>query len=425
MNQLFIKNFKLNAVLRLFLIIVIAFSAIPLWPEEFIFKHKTGDKFKTISTSREDVFMNGQFLHSARILNKMSSEVIDEKNGIAIHKALFQLAEERESEDGKTKNFQWTEEYDSVFGRDGSGKITIENKYVMPTVRNVPVFPDRQLKTGDSWEADGYEAHDLGPVFAINELYRLPFTAKYTFLGEREWRGKLRKAISIAYTVDDRQANFLEDAPLDIMNQGYSLRGKMRVTGESSQIVYWDSELGQPVGAEEDFKLKFEMPDGDVYEFKGKAEAEIMESSYMDKNAVANDILRDMADEGIDGAEVKVVKEGVKINLEDIMFEPETAILVDGEEKKLEKIGELLRKYPDRDIMIGGHAAKAGGTEESRTQLSQERAARVAAYFIEHGVRDPGRIIARGYGSKNPIADNNTEAGRRKNRRVEIIILEN
>jgi outer membrane protein OmpA-like peptidoglycan-associated protein len=75
--------------------------------------------------------------------------------------------------------------------------------------------------------------------------------------------------------------------------------------------------------------------------------------------------------------------------------------------------------------VVGGHAAQAGGTEASRQQLSQERAAAIAAYLIENGVRTPDRVMARGYGAQKPIASNSTEAGRKKNRRVEIIILEN
>lgn len=393
--------------------------------EEFIFKHKIGDKFKTISTSRENVFLNGELLYGTQILNRMASEVVDERNGVAIHKALFQLAEERMSGDGASKSFQWTQDYESVFGRDSRGRISIADKYIMPTVRNVPVFPERSINTGEKWDAEGYEAHDLGPSFGINSLYRLPFTAHYTFLGDRDWRGKPYKAVSISYTVNNSPEDFLEDAPLDFPGSRNGGLTPRRVHGESSQVVYWDSALGQPVGAEENFKLIFEMSDGNVYEFSGNAEAEIIESPEMDKNAIAGDILRELTDEGVDAADVRVVEEGVKINLEDIMFEPDTAILVPGEEKKLEKIGELLRRYPNRDILVGGHAARAGGTERSRQQLSQERAAAIASYLIEQGVRSPDRIIARGYGSQNPIADNNTEAGRKKNRRVEIIILEN
>jgi outer membrane protein OmpA-like peptidoglycan-associated protein len=402
--------------------VLMMLAAASINPEEFVFKHKAGDKFKTISTSTENVLVNGEFLYSTRILNRMASEVTGVEDGIAVHTARFQLAEERQTEGMRSKNFQWTAEYDSVFGRDSSGGITIADRYVMPTVRNVPVFPTRPLNPGDSWQAEGVEAHDLGPTFGFDELYRLPFTATYTFVGPREWRGKNYAAIEISYSVDDSPkfpGRFTRGA-----GERQELLFPLRVQGESSQIVYWDSELGQPAGAEENFKLKFEMSDGNVYEFNGKAEAEIIESTEMDRNAIAAEIQKELSSEGMD-ADVRVVEEGVKINLENILFEPDTAILVRGEEKKLEKIADILRKYPDRDIMVGGHAARAGGTENSRQQLSQERAATIAEYLIGRGVRTADRVIARGYGSQRPVADNGTEAGRRKNRRVEIIILEN
>jgi outer membrane protein OmpA-like peptidoglycan-associated protein len=404
-------------------VLMTALGLVSVCPEEFVFKHKTGDKFRTISTSREDVFVNGEFLYSTRILNRMASEVVDEQDGTAVHRALFQLAEERESEGARTKNFHWTAEYDSVFGRDGRGKMTIADRYVMPTVRNVPVFPDGTLNPGDSWREEGYEVHDLGPTFGIDEPYRLPFTATYTFLGEREWRGRRYAAVEVRYALDDRPV-FTERLPRKTENRQAGFF-PLHVQGESSQTVYWDSELGQPVGAEENFRLEFEMTDGNVYEFKGTAEAEIIESPGMDKEAMAGDIKKELSSEGIDDADIRVVKEGVKISLENILFEPDTAILVNGEEEKLEKIGEILRRYPDRDIMVAGHTAHAGGTENSRQRLSQERAAAIAAYLVERGVRMPDRVMARGYGSQKPVADNSTEAGRKKNRRVEIIILEN
>jgi outer membrane protein OmpA-like peptidoglycan-associated protein len=90
----------------------------------------------------------------------------------------------------------------------------------------------------------------------------------------------------------------------------------------------------------------------------------------------------------------------------------------------LDKIGEILKKYADRDILVGGHTALAG-TPEGRLALSRERAGRVADYLIGQGVRAPDRVVVRGYGAERPLADNSTEAGMRRNRRVEITILEN
>jgi len=87
-------------------------------------------------------------------------------------------------------------------------------------------------------------------------------------------------------------------------------------------------------------------------------------------------------------------------------------------------IAEILKRYPDRDILVGGHTALAG-TAEGRQKLSEERAAAVAEYLIDRGARTDTQIVVRGYGAEKPLADNSTEAGREKNRRVEITILEN
>lgn len=75
--------------------------------------------------------------------------------------------------------------------------------------------------------------------------------------------------------------------------------------------------------------------------------------------------------------------------------------------------------------MVSGHTALAGGTDQSRMELSSERAGAVAAYLLKNKVRTRERVMVRGFGSNKPIADNRTEDGKRKNRRVEITILEN
>ena len=73
---------------------------------------------------------------------------------------------------------------------------------------------------------------------------------------------------------------------------------------------------------------------------------------------------------------------------------------------------------------MSGHTALAG-TSEGRMELSIDRARAVADYFLSKNVRGADRIVIRGFGAEAPIADNGTEEGRRRNRRVEITILEN
>ena len=142
----------------------------------------------------------------------------------------------------------------------------------------------------------------------------------------------------------------------------------------------------------------------------------------MSKDEMTENIGKDL--QGMEGVTVEKTAEGVSLTLENIQFKPDSAELLPSELEKLEKISAILNKYPGRDIMIVGHAAKLGDESWLQT-LSEMRAASVAEYFIEHGVRGKAQIVTKGMGSRQPAGDNSSEEGRKKNRRVEIIILEN
>ena len=94
------------------------------------------------------------------------------------------------------------------------------------------------------------------------------------------------------------------------------------------------------------------------------------------------------------------------------------------ERLKLDRIAEILLKYPEKRILVGGHTALSG-TYEARFQISLERAQAVAEYLLSKRVRTRDRMRVRGYGADQPVADNRTGEGMHQNRRVEITILEN
>ena len=82
-----------------------------------------------------------------------------------------------------------------------------------------------------------------------------------------------------------------------------------------------------------------------------------------------------------------------------------------------------MNAYPDYELLISGHTALAGKAETRQT-LSEQRAAAVANYLIELGVREQHHIFTHGFGAEKPIAPNTTEANKARNRRVEITVLE-
>jgi len=401
------------------LLFLIFFIMIPVSAEcdVFEFRHIKGARYRIISVVDQAVFVNGNLSHRAETLNRISVEVTDVVNGKGVHSAVFQSSERLiyDSVQGRypdNSGFHWTKEYRSVFERDRLGYLTIAPEYFMPVVRNVPVFPDRNLNVLDRWSAEGHEVHDFSEAFGIQEPYRIPFVANYIYVGDREWKGKLFPAFSITYRIATR--------PGIVQGRIYP----MRIYGEFDQLVFWDHSLGQAVAYRESFRLTFEMSDTRRIEFRGTAEAEFVEAEEMNRDQIASEIINEINRLEIPDVSVRVVEEGISLSLDDIRFYPDSNRMLPGEELKLERIAGILRRYPERDIMVSGHAALAGSSEYLM-RLSQERARTVADYLLAANVRSADRIIIRGYGAERPVADNSTEEGMRRNRRVEITILEN
>ena len=79
-----------------------------------------------------------------------------------------------------------------------------------------------------------------------------------------------------------------------------------------------------------------------------------------------------------------------------------------------------VEEIPDSKLKISGYT-DSSGNDDSNLKLSDRRAQSVRTYLVDKGIGE-NRINAKGYGESNPIADNSTPAGRRKNRRVELKI---
>lgn len=138
---------------------------------------------------------------------------------------------------------------------------------------------------------------------------------------------------------------------------------------------------------------------------------------YMDKQA--EEIRRDMK-----GAQVERVGEGILITFNSgLMFDVNSYQLKSATRKNLTELSEILNKYDDTEILIEGHTDNTG-TNEHNMDLSENRAKSVSRYLLREGVVS-SRMNTIGYGEEQPVADNNTNAGRKENRRVEVAIYAN
>jgi OmpA-OmpF porin, OOP family len=111
------------------------------------------------------------------------------------------------------------------------------------------------------------------------------------------------------------------------------------------------------------------------------------------------------------------------ITLEGVTFDYNSANLAAGSLNVLDDVAEGLKKHPRLKVELQGHTDSKGPDAYNLT-LSQKRADAVRAYLLKSGV-SPTQITAKGYGEGQPIADNNTEAGRAKNRRVVMFVIDN
>ncbi len=102
-------------------------------------------------------------------------------------------------------------------------------------------------------------------------------------------------------------------------------------------------------------------------------------------------------------------------------FETAKSVIKTSSHNSLDKIVELMNKKPDFKLLIEGHTDNVG-RDASNMSLSQNRALAVKQYLVSKGI-DADRINAKWYGETKPIADNDTEEGRQKNRRVEMKIV--
>ena len=123
-------------------------------------------------------------------------------------------------------------------------------------------------------------------------------------------------------------------------------------------------------------------------------------------------------------AEVKRVGEGIVVEFKDkVLFGFNQAELSGSARASLDKLDEVLVKYPDTNIEILGHTDNKGTHEYNQT-LSERRAAAAAAYLRSNGIA-ASRITTRGLGETDPKVSNDTEDSRAENRRVEFVITAN
>ena len=106
--------------------------------------------------------------------------------------------------------------------------------------------------------------------------------------------------------------------------------------------------------------------------------------------------------------------------MSDVLFDFNKYTLKPEAREKLAKVSGILLAYPNLKVQVEGYTDNIG-TDEYNQKLSEQRADGVRDYLVSQSVTD-NNVTAKGYGKSNAVADNSTNDGRAKNRRVELVV---
>jgi outer membrane protein OmpA-like peptidoglycan-associated protein len=118
--------------------------------------------------------------------------------------------------------------------------------------------------------------------------------------------------------------------------------------------------------------------------------------------------------------ETRDTARGLIVNMSDVLFDTAKYSLRPGAREKLAKVAGIISGHPGLRLEVEGHTDNVGGDEYNQ-QLSEQRGTSVRDYLTQNGISG-NSVTTRGFGKTQPVASNDTSAGRQQNRRVELVV---
>jgi len=390
---------------KTFLILFISAFPVYSFTANFHWNLKKDDRLELVKTAKINFLINNTLQRIYEERNIIDLTCYDKKEDNSYVKGGFSVFTKESDE----KIFRLTDKKLTDFEIQKNGKYSVPDKYLMPNLRHIPMFPDKEIAEGDEWTA---------PV----ELYLdnfsielgLLLSAKYRLKGFADMGGVKTAIIEYTFVINKDLSEKKKKYP-DIPS---------KIVGENNGIIYWDTEKNQVIGMNDKYRIVFAFLNRGAlttYEFRMNIETESKVYSPVaenDKNKDKEDIKKELPEDS--GITVESNDAGIVLRMGEVLFDFDSAKLKPETRETLKKVTEIIRKkYPDREIIVEGHTDSTG-RRDYNMKLSESRANNVAE-FLKSGVGHD-KLSYKGYGSDRPLNGNKTEAERKQNRRVDITI---
>lgn len=199
--------------------------------------------------------------------------------------------------------------------------------------------------------------------------------------------------------------------PLLVEHYAYIARQKVAIARETARLNAAQDEVEQAETRRQRVLIEARRAEAERAEKRAREAIEEARKERMKSEELA-DRLKEL--------EARPTERGMVLTLGDVLFDFNKANLKPGGLKVVDRLASFMGEYPNRNVQIEGYTDSIGSSEYNEN-LSLRRALAVQQALVNRGI-STNRISVRGYGEQFPVASNETEAGRQRNRRVEIVI---
>lgn len=336
------------------------------------------------------------------------------------------------------------------FRISAAGHISFVRDEGYPILRGFPASPEKPVAIGERWQADAVVV--VRPQSEAPAT-RIPVLVEYQYTGTGIWEGRPAHIVKARYALRYRGSDRLGDPALRGSNGGRTADIYLDRSDGSTLFIreLIDETFTYASGATirlTGFILHFHkgslpgdrariaglLGGGSPGESSGQTDVSTAAAALDPADAVSstnspsnqpNTAALSVLPPGTPDTQPFQLKDsprGLVLLLYDLRFAPDSDQLLPEEQSRLDAIAAALARLPDNSFLVEGHTADLGRPEGQYT-LSLQRARRIVDELTKRAI-PASRFVYRGLGADQPIAPNDTEANRARNRRVEITILE-
>ena len=363
------------------LLFIVIFSG-TLSAHYFRFHDAKGLTFKEETLLEQKIYYNKKYIKTTKIKSVLTANQIKKSGNRATYKGKIEYF--TANSDG---SYDKEAERKVSFSRDIYGNTrALSGKSYIPR-KHFPRFSRRNLTKNQKWSAPVVETFNLRPL-GIDTKIKIKTRAQYIYVRDQNIDGYKTAVIMYYYSFNDKK----------LSNKHCAV-----ISGDIVGILFWDKESNMPYRYSESYNTTFKTPKGFSISCNGYTDKTVYLVTSKTKRKFK---LRDDIDKSLGkGEQMRISKQGVVLNLGNILFDTGKSIIKLGSINKLVKIAEFLQQRKNIKIRIEGHTDNQG-KRYYNMRLSRMRALSVYRFFTLQANISRYRVTFKGWGSTKPIASN-------------------